>query len=73
MSADIIGNVTIWLSLDTFLLRPNRKQPAMPFIIVVVIDELRDTADEQLFDNIQTNDFHILYSVLPPESILIYD
>jgi len=45
----------------------------MPFIIVVVIDELRDTADEQLFDNIQTNDFHILYSVLPPESILIYD
>ena len=35
---------------------------------VFMFDELCDTADKQLFDNIQTNDFHILHSLLPPES-----
>jgi len=33
-----------------------------------MFDELCDAADEQLFDNIQTNDLHILHSLLPPES-----
>jgi len=33
-----------------------------------MFDELCDTADEQLFDKVQTNVFHILRSLLPPES-----
>jgi len=35
-----------------------------------MFDELCDTADEQqlLFDSMQTNDFHTLHSLLPPES-----
>jgi len=33
-----------------------------------MFNELRDTADEQLFDKVQTNIFHILRSLLPPES-----
>jgi len=33
-----------------------------------MFDELCDAVDEQLFDNIQANDFHILHSILPPES-----
>ena len=33
-----------------------------------MFDELCDTADEQLFDKVQTNIFHILRSLLPPES-----
>jgi len=33
-----------------------------------MFDELCDIADEQLFDKVQTNIFHILRSLLPPES-----
>jgi len=33
-----------------------------------MFDELCDTADEQLFHKVQTNVFHILRSLLPPES-----
>jgi len=33
-----------------------------------MFDELCDTADEQLFDKVQTNVFPILHSLLPPES-----
>jgi len=34
-----------------------------------MFDELCDTADEELLDNVQTNGFHILRSLLPPESL----
>jgi len=33
-----------------------------------MFDELCDTADEQLLDNIHTNNSHMLRSLLPPES-----
>ena len=33
-----------------------------------MFDELCDTADEKLFDNVPTNDFHALHSLLPPAS-----